>query len=335
MVALPSAVSPDEHLGAAAEIEERLASLPGVVAVYATGGMSAPGISDIDRVAVLETPVSIDSVWSKLPDRTREIAMHSPFAVDVKTFQRHRWFACLEPLELVSGEPVPPDREVPDPYGLKLLGVEGLVIGLLKLLKQRSAGRLKARPLLCELHALRHSLRLAELAPELAPAAWRLIEDVGEVRQTWFEQRALEHHAGVRALAAAAPAALLQALDALQPRAEAGDGLSAGLPMSAPWGNVTLVPAGGRANRTPAFRVPRTVALTSRSRRLPELRWRLRRRRLALPPPAFTWLQEPGDPEEASLRDERDAMVLRYGAFLNACGGRWSSIGFARSFLPQ
>ena len=64
------------------------------------------------------------------------------------------------------------------PYGLKLLGVEGLVVGLLKLLKQRNAGRLKARPLLCELHALRHSLKLAELTPETAPAAWRLIKDV-------------------------------------------------------------------------------------------------------------------------------------------------------------
>jgi hypothetical protein len=37
----------------------------------------------------------------------------------------------------------------------------------------------------------------------------------------------------------------------------------------------------------------------------------------------------------ASLRAERDGIVLRHAAFVDACGGGWSSIGFARSFLER
>lgn len=335
VTALPSAISEEEYDLAAAEIEDQLASLPGVVAVYSTGGRSAPGISDVDRIAVLERPISIDTAWAKLSERTREIAMHSPFVVDVDTFGRHRWFAHLEPLDLVSGDPVSPNRATPGPYGLKLLGVEGLVVGLLKLLKQRNAGRLKARPLLCELHALRHSLKLAGLAPETAPAAWRLIKDVDQVRRTWFQLPTPEQEASIRAMAGQGPAALLEALGGLQPADRAGNALPAPLPMSSPWGNVTIVPSPAGADPPPAFRIPRTAGLVSRSRRLPELRWRMRPRRVAVPWPAYAWLRRPQDPATASLRDQRDRLVLRYEAFVDACGGRWSSIGLARSFLPR
>jgi hypothetical protein len=335
VVASPSPVSREEHVRAAVEIEERLASVPGIVAVYRTGGVSAPGISDIDRVAVLERPVSIDSVWSDLSESTKAIAMHTPFGVDKDTFERHRWFAHLAPLDLVSGDGVPSGDSALGQHGLRLLGVEGLVISLLKLLKQRSMGRLKARPLLCELHALRHSLQHAELTPGVARAAWRLIEDVTEARQTWFQQQPPDRKARVRAIAGQAPSALLDALDRLPAADETHEDAPKPLPMSAPWGNVTIVHAGGPADPAATFRVSRTAGLTSRSRRLPELGWRLRSYRLAIPPVALAWLHRPRDPDMASLRAERDRIVHRYAEFVDACGGGWSSIGFARSFLPR
>jgi hypothetical protein len=251
------------------------------------------------------------------------------------TLERHRLFAHLEPLDLVSGDRGSTEFSMPNPYGQKLLGVEGLVIGLLKLLKQRRAGSLKVRPLLCELHALRHSLQLAELAPKIAPTAWRLLEDVDQIRETWFQERIPDREAGVRAIAERAPAALLEALQGLQPADGAHNDDQEPLPMSAPWGNVTLVRADGQADPAAAFRTPRTAGLTSRSRRLPELGWRLRSRRLAVPPAALAWLHRPRAPDMASLRAERDSIVVRYAAFVDACGGAWSSIGFARSFLQR
>jgi hypothetical protein len=335
VVASPSPVSREEHARAEAELEARLASVPGLVAVYRTGGVSAPGISDIDRVAVLESPVPINPVWSDLSESTRSIAMHTPFAVDKDTFERHRWFAHLVPLDLVSGDGVPSGDSALGRHGLRLLGVEGLVISLLKLLKQRTLGRLKARPLLCELHALRHSLQHAELTPEIAPAAWRLMNDVAEARQRWFQQQPPDREAGVQAIAEQAPSALLDALERLPAVDGADEDGPKPLRMSAPWGNVTIVRAGGQADTAATFRTPRTAGLTSRSRRLPELGWRLRSRSLAVPAAALAWLHPPRDPDMASLRAERDSIVLRYAAFVDACGGGWSSIGFARTFLPR
>ena len=178
--------------GAAAEIDERLASLPGIVAVYRTGGISAPGISDIDRVAVLEAPASdrfgVGRAW---PSAQRAIAMHAPFAVDREDIPAPS-LVCLPGAAGARSREfrLPLDREPPHPrYGLDAARRGGLGDRLLKLLKQRSIGRAEGTAALCELHALRHSLRLAMLRRRSAPAAQRLIEDVDEVRQTWFRQQ--------------------------------------------------------------------------------------------------------------------------------------------------
>jgi hypothetical protein len=334
VVDFPAPFSNDEYAEAAAEIEERLRSHPGIVAVYSTGGVSAPGISDIDRVAVLERPAQIDTVWAGLAERTRAIAMHGPFAVDRDTFERHRWFAHLEPLEVVAGVPVG-TQEPPHPrYFSTLLGVEGMVIALLKLLKQLSIGRVKARALMCEIHALRHSLRLAMLSRETAPAAHRLIDDVDELRRGWFRQQAGDRIAAIRAIAARGGPALFEALDRLAPPDVGQDERPASLAMSSPWRNVTVEAVDGHVEPGVAFRTLQTAQLTSGSRRLGELRWRSRRRRLTIPAPALAWLQPPATPEIASLRTERDRVVRRYSDFVDACGSGWSSIGFAGTFLP-
>ena len=335
VVAFPAPVSNDEYAEAAAEIDQRLTSLPGIVAVYRTGGVSAPGISDIDRVAVLEAPAQIDTVWASLAERTRAIAMHGPFAVDRETFERHGWFAHLEPLEVVAGVPVG-TQEPPHPrYFSTLLGVEGMVIALLKLLKQLSIGRVKARALMCEIHALGHSLRLAMLSRDTAPAAHRLIEDVDELRRSWFRQQAGDRVDAIRAIAARGAPALLEALDRLAPPDERQDERPASLVMSSPWRNVTLDAADEHVEPGAAFRTPQTARLTSGSRRLGELRWRSRRRRVMIPAPGLAWLQQPATPEIASLRTERDRVVRRYSDFVDACGSGWSSIGFARPFLSR
>jgi hypothetical protein len=335
VVAVPAPFSNDEYAEAAAEIDERLASLPGIVAVYRIGGISAPGISDIDRVAVLEAPAQIDTLWAGLAERTRAIAMHGPFAVDRETFERHRWFAHLEPLEVVAGVPVG-TQEPPHPrYLSTLLGVEGMVIALLKLLKQLSIGRVKARAFMCEIHALGHSLRLAMLSSETAPAAHRLIEDIDELRRGWFREQPENRVAAIRAIVARGGPALLEALDRLAPPDEGGDERPASLAMSSPWRNVTVAAADGHVEPGAAFRIPQTARLTSGSRRLGELRWRSRRRRLMIPAPGLEWLQQPTTPEIASLRTERDRVVRRYSDFVDACGSGWSSIGFARPFLSR
>jgi hypothetical protein len=209
------------------------------------------------------------------------------------------------------------------------------VIALLKLLKQLSIGRVKARALMCEIHALRHSLRLAMLSRETASAAHRLIEDIDELRRSWFRQHADDRIAAIRAIAARGGPALLQALGRLAPPDDGQDERPASFAMSSPWRNVTLDAADGHVEPGAVFRTPQTAQLTSGSRRLGELRWRSRRRRLMIPAPALAWLQQPATPEIASLRTERDRIVRRYADFVDACGSGWSGIGFAETFLPR
>src|SRR5919198_74855 len=103
---LPMPARVDQYEHASQEIAEALRQLPGLVAAYRAGSVSAPGISDLDWVAVIEPGSAAFDVWSGLSERTRYLAMHAPFLVDPATFRRHRWFAHLEPLELSFGAPI-------------------------------------------------------------------------------------------------------------------------------------------------------------------------------------------------------------------------------------
>ena len=168
----PLAASLEDYGHAAHELESRLLELPGLVALYGTGAVSAPGISDVDRIAVVDGHRPVPSVWERLSGRTRYLAMHSPFLVDTATFRRHRWFAHLEPLELLHGTEVGLEAP-PDPgYARRLAGAESLVIMALRLVKQIWTAQVKVRPLLCELHNLRHDLTLGGLGRDRAPDAW-------------------------------------------------------------------------------------------------------------------------------------------------------------------
>src|SRR3954453_1689184 len=114
-----------EYVDAAAVIEAWLVTLPGVTALYALGGLTAPGISDIDRIAVVDRDVgALSSGWDRLSRRERYLAMHTPFLVDVETFRVHRWFAYLHPLTLLWGEALPIDPPPPNDCFPVLIGVE-------------------------------------------------------------------------------------------------------------------------------------------------------------------------------------------------------------------
>jgi hypothetical protein len=178
----PSPARQDDYARASAELESRLRELPGVVAVYRTGSVSVPGISDLDRIAVVRPGSRVPSIWPRLSAETRKLAMHSPFLLDTTTFARHSWLADLQPLDLAWGDEVDVEAR-PEPEHIELLiAAEGLVISLLKLVKQAHVGQVKVRPVLCELNNLRRNLSLARLERSGAPAAWSLADQVTRLR---------------------------------------------------------------------------------------------------------------------------------------------------------
>ena len=93
-----------------------------------------------------------------------------------------------------------------------VLGVEGLVSTRIRLERLRFVQRVKVRPLLCELHNLRHDLELVRLAPSSTPAAWLVVDRVAELRSTWWD---LDRHQRVRRISELVDAAVEGVDDAL------------------------------------------------------------------------------------------------------------------------
>jgi hypothetical protein len=333
LVGPPSVLSKDDYAEASAELEDALATIPEVISVYATGGVTNPGISDLDRVAVAEAPVQTD-VWERLSPRTRSVAMHSPFLVDRASFERHRWFAHLEPLRLALGDSI--DLAQPSRPDLlrQLLALEGFLLALLKIHKQVGTGRIKVRSTLCVLHALRYSLELGGLPRDTATGAWQLLEDVANLRGSWFSLESHEAGARLRTVIAMAVKALPRAISELSlPTVESDTHARAEIRLPSPWAAISLVRAHPRGIAPHPLRpTPRPL---NRVRRLAEAHWRVRRLKLAMPPPAFDLLAAGRMKYESDPLSQRREIVAAYLAYLGACGGEWSTIGFANSFSRE
>lgn len=333
LVAFPEPARSEDYARASSEIEERLRRLPGLVALYRTGSVSAPGISDLDHVAVVDGQKPVPNDWRKLSARTRGLAMHTPFLADAETFVRHRWLAHLEPLELLRGEPLPVEARPFPEYSEALLAAEAMTVTLLRLAKQMAVGRVKVRPVLCELHGIRHDLILAGLDRRELPRAWALADEVEWVRGTWQEQPDDTRAGAVRALLRDGTSALLEAIDALAARIPRPDSLVPPLRLAAPWSRVTL--QARDAGHEPSLRL-RGGSLARRigsgSARAAELRWRLARYELALPPGVLSLLAG-GDAAHAEFRVERDALARRYRQFMELRGRGYSPFGYAMTFL--
>jgi hypothetical protein len=317
---------------AADEIDARLAGLPGAVAVFGFGNVGAPGISDLDRVVVLEQPAAMGDIWNEIAPASREVAMHTPFAVDVATFERSRWFSQLNSLVLLRGSELRLEEEVEDQVMLdRVLAVEGMLATACRVIKQCYTGRIKVRSSLCELHALKYSLALAGLPAAGLSDASNLVDDVQRLRQEWFLDQP-DREVRLLSLLERAGPALYDALLATSrdgPPYERG-----GLRLAGPWRNVSLVPGTGKDVWVTAHRPGRSPvsAVSNRSHRLAEAAWRTKRFRLPVPCGSLGLIAPPAGSEMARLLAYRHSVVHAYSRFLEACGGGWSRLGFAHLF---
>jgi hypothetical protein len=321
----PTLAGEDDYARASAELESRLRELPGVVAVYRTGHISVPGISDLDRIAVVRPGSRVPPIWPRLSTETRALAMHSPFLVDTTTFARHRWFADLEPLDLAWGDHVAVEAR-PEPAHTELLiAAEALVISLLKLVKQAHVGQVKVRPMLCELNNLRRNLRLAGLEGADAPAAWSLADQITRLREEWWSLAELERPTRFRAVIDQSLPATAEALRALSARMN-GDGRNGRLRLSGVWNNVTLEAGDPTAVWDPGLMWP----ATAHSARLAEALWRSSKRKITVPNAVISLLQSPPGYEE--VHAERREIVQRFAKFL-ATTEDYSAIGAVGVFV--
>jgi hypothetical protein len=320
----PSPAGQDDYVRASAELESRLRELPGVVAIYRTGSVSVPGISDLDRIAVVRPGSRVPSIWPRLSAETRSLAMHSPFLVDTTTFARHRWFADPQPLDLAWGDEVDVEARPEPDHVEPLIAAEGLVIALLKLVKQAHVGRVKVRPVLCELNNLRRNLTLARLERADASAAWSLADQVTRLREEWWSLPQSERLVRFCALIDRSLPATAEALRALCATLNGG-GRNRHLRLSGVWSNVTL-----EAGEPPAALRPSPLwPATAYSGRLAEALWRWPQRKIAVPSEVISLLES--SPGHEEVQAERREIIQRFLGFL-ATTEDYSALGAAGVF---
>jgi hypothetical protein len=321
----PVSVAPNEYASVAEAIRRHLARIHGLVSIYGFGGVSAPGISDLDRIAVVGGSDPVPSIWPALSRRQRYVALHTPFLVDAETFKLHRWFSYLSNLELLDGEPVAVEEpEESELLGL-LLGVEGLVSTRIRLEKLRFAQRIKVRSLLCDLHNLRHDLRLAGLTATSSPAAWKVVDEVSHLRSEWWDIDQYQRELRVSALISAAVTGIDEALGQYE-NADPGS-RSESFSLGGNWRNVRLATV-----RSPAQGIGAVVpaAVSRRSRRGSELRWNSAHHQVQVPGAVIALLDRLRLGIGTPLNKRRQ-IVTRYAKFVDSHPG-WSRIGLADPF---
>lgn len=205
---------------AAQAIAAHAGTFPAVRSVYRMGGVSAPGISDLDVVIVLHGGAAVPpfDFAAHLDADARYTLMHSAFVVPEVFWQNRNLFFTFNNLELLSGDTV--EAAALPPAWLaardRRLAYSHLTRIYLGLFAQLTAHLLKVRSLLCELHALRFDLdALRPGLPGASVAAFEgLTGDIDRTRRSWFNDLA-RSEAAFAGLCLRAKAMLADTMEAL------------------------------------------------------------------------------------------------------------------------
>lgn len=187
----------EEYADVLAAETRRLTNVPEVVAVYSTGMVKAPGISDLDVIVVLDLEPNVRSVPLRvkralLANSDTYLRTHGFFVVSPAHFQSVRWMGDWSTLEHVAGDALTVDS-IPQEYGDVLRAAVLLEIGVHKFLalRQLTIRPLRSRELLLTLNSIGYSLYLAQTIGGGDSLRADLIDNyrsrLADTRGRWFE----------------------------------------------------------------------------------------------------------------------------------------------------
>jgi hypothetical protein len=193
LLQLPRRLSAADHDAALQRMRGRLAALPGVRAVYQIGGVSTPGISDLDMVAIFDDGVRCAAdPRAGLSADDRYLFAHEIYGTHVATFREVASISSFHGYRLVHGDdllvseamappPVAADQRVLETQ----IALEFLLKMYINLAVQRAYRALKVRGLFLHARALAYDMEFLGVASGPLPA---LIARFIEVRSHWFQQ---------------------------------------------------------------------------------------------------------------------------------------------------
>lgn len=170
---------------------DRLKQQEGLSALYQIGGISAPGISDIDLVVVFADKFKTQfNPLANLISPDNYFYVHSLFGACVSNFKTLNEFLLQVNYKLRYGKDIPIENTKNNNSDEKILktqiAVEYLLKNLISMQRQRLTGIVRVRSLLLEINAIKYDFELLNIN------SGRIVELVYELvhwRNVWFSKR--------------------------------------------------------------------------------------------------------------------------------------------------
>lgn len=192
---MPKRIPIERYQAALELLVNRWSGLPRApLAIYQLGQVGAPGISDLDFIIVFPRGQMIN--WSDFrpeafPHWVQELLLHPPYMCDDEAWtQLPAWYPIFDLRHLWGKRlavPVP-SKELQTGCALGML-VDYLMVKLPRAILYLSWKRpLRVKTLLCVLHSVKYTMRLAEQAGISIPSsATQVISEVNQLRGSWFD----------------------------------------------------------------------------------------------------------------------------------------------------
>ena len=186
----PKPVTIVEYENAISRMVDQLVSMPGVTSVYQVGGVSNPGISDIDLVVVFEDGQRISGDPCKgLSDPDSYLFTHGLFGINRENFTEALKFSFFHNYRLLTGEQVHDRVSCLDSASENVLkrqvAMEYLIRMYINMAVAKTFRIMKLRSLLLNVKALQYDLDFLGIG---SGTLFELVQQVIDWRNEWFER---------------------------------------------------------------------------------------------------------------------------------------------------
>jgi len=182
----PRPVRLSEYQSFTDRLLEKTMSVDGILAVYGIGSVSAPGISDLDFVAVFRNDTTVlEDSRQTLNGNEKYMLIHSLYGASAEQFLAAQSFSFFQPYRFLAGkEQLPSQLPVADPAIRDQVALEYLLKFYISLKLQHAYKLIRVRSVL--LNAKGAMIDLHHLAPD-HPEREKFADELTNIRADWFK----------------------------------------------------------------------------------------------------------------------------------------------------
>lgn len=187
----PWLLTPQDYTSATKAMVEKLKQYIGVVSIYQIGGVSNPGISDVDLFVVFDDDIKcIQNPLDGLSPQQRYLFVHNVFGTTHAYFRKSQVYDFFHDYKLIHGRDLPlGEGKLPEEQRGAVnvqAALEYLVKMYVNMTIERTYGILRVRGLLLLAKAIKYDLEYLKMD---TGAASDLIGQIVHWRNTWFAER--------------------------------------------------------------------------------------------------------------------------------------------------